>query len=508
MASSSSFYLNCYLLGDKLYDPFPIEVTYNLKIASLKAKIMRHYKEFMGDELLRVQLYQIDLLSDPEKLAGIKLPSIPLKSALRVGSYWKDLKQLDENHTQVLVEAEILGGDQTHGRELAPNRNRVDPLSLISAIARLKTRRDQTAEAFRDAGSASTAANHRVFEQQQVRDDISILNGRPQRRSEVPIQLFHPAFDHFATQLKEPAIPKAENYLAVEDFLFSAQQIYDDKKTRWSVMKDLLSAALGHVVGIEPINQCESDGVVIFRGGYWARKAYGAMIEINNEVSTDNCDPCIQGAQAYSRYWSQTKMDELRAATRCPSLIIFIAGPWMCILGAVYLEHIVVQPLTEYVWLGHHPQQDHRLTHMTQLFAAISSTITFLQNYYTPLIQRRPVYEAITKDNHTAVVKFAQSYNFKAHKLLADRSLAPKLLSRDVERVGGELLMVVMELSSTSLDNYLEAHPKLGPSELYQVQADIEMALSILHENNLVFGDLRRPNVLVIEDSDGALHGH
>ncbi|CAE6441605.1 unnamed protein product [Rhizoctonia solani] len=120
----------------------------------------------------------------------------------------------------------------------------------------------------------------------------------------------------------------------------------------------------------------------------------------------------------------------------------------------------------------------------------------------------RPVFEAITEDGRSIVVKFAQFYNFEAHKLLAAQSLAPQLLSLNPEPVGGGLVMIVMELAGTSLDKYLDpTGPGLEPSARTQIHKDVEMAMDLLHANNLVFGDLRSPNVLVVQTADGSLRG-
>ncbi|KAL5640693.1 hypothetical protein ACGC1H_001243 [Rhizoctonia solani] len=240
-------------------------------------------------------------------------------------------------------------------------------------------------------------------------------------------------------------------------------------------------------------------------------------------------------------------MTELRRATRCPNFLISIAGPWLCVSGAVYLDRVVIQPLTDYIWLGNHPQQDRHLVRVTRLFEAVRRAVSFLKEYYTPLIkpkallpverhrdspyirsltnstgtinftymQRlgdpgviRSVFEAITETGHPIVVKFAQFYNFEAHKLLATHSLAPQLLSLHAEPVGGGLVMVVMELTGKSLDNYLDpTGPGLEPSARAQICEDVKTALDLLHANNLVFGDLRPPNVLVVQDNNGSLRG-
>ncbi|KEP52305.1 kinase domain protein [Rhizoctonia solani 123E] len=400
------------------------------------------------------------------------------------------------------------------------------------------------AKGFRAAPSMSTAAYHPRFKQQQENSNIPIYNGRPYERTSIPIQLFHPAFDFFTTELEKSDELIEDKCAIVEKLMFGSQALYNTETDRWSAIKGLLIGAVGHPIFKDSISRCQSGGVVTFTEPNSARKAYGAVVELNNEIGTGHSDPWVQSAQSYARYWSQLEMTELRRATRCPTFIISIAGPWMCVSGAVYLDRVVIQPLTDYVWLGNHPQQNRHLVRVTRLFMAISRAVSFLKEYYTPLIKPnahlsveryrdspcitslagainftyirrlgdpgiiRPIFEAITEDGRPIVVKFAQVYNLEAHKLLASQSLAPQLLSLEVEPVGGGLAMVVMELTGTSLDNYLDpTGPGLEPSARAQICKDVETALDLLHANNLVFGDLRPPNVLVVQGNNGLLRG-
>ena len=39
----------------------------------------------------------------------------------------------------------------------------------------------------------------------------------------------------------------------------------------------------------------------------------------------------------------------VRRASYCPSMLIAIAGPGLCVLGAIFTDKVVVQPLTSYV---------------------------------------------------------------------------------------------------------------------------------------------------------------
>jgi hypothetical protein len=49
----------------------------------------------------------------------------------------------------------------------------------------------------------------------------------------------------------------------------------------------------------------------------------------------------------------------------CPTFFIAIAGPWMCILRVVFIDHVVIQELTDFIWIGGHPYNDDKLKLVT-----------------------------------------------------------------------------------------------------------------------------------------------
>ena len=105
----------------------------------------------------------------------------------------------------------------------------------------------------------------------------------------------------------------------------------------------------------------------------------------------------------------------------------------------------------------------------------------------------------------TVFVKFATKYHEAAHRLLADQvpPLAPAF--HFCAPVVGDMYMIVMEYIPGSTGRSIDSYPSTGsPPGLPQaVKRDVSQALKLLHEQNLVFGDLRAPNVLYLPDSDG-----
>jgi len=99
--------------------------------------------------------------------------------------------------------------------------------------------------------------------------------------------------------------------------------------------------------------------------------------------------------------------------------------------------------------------------------------------------------------------KFTARYYETAHHILADAQLAPRL--HFCERVVGNLYMIVMD--------------RVDGKSIWQLQEDripvpgvvskkVEDALNLLHASNIVFGDLRDPNVVyVASKSEGEGEG-
>lgn len=117
------------------------------------------------------------------------------------------------------------------------------------------------------------------------------------------------------------------------------------------------------------------------------------------------------------------------------------------------------------------------------------------------------VFEAKVVDQESAfanckfIVKFAEQYCTSAHLRLASCSrhamFAPELYST-VSINQGQWTALLMEKIEGSLS--LQEIRKLPPSDKSFIVQDIAMAIQRLHENNIVHGDIRFPNVLVTKN--------
>lgn len=168
-------------------------------------------------------------------------------------------------------------------------------------------------------------------------------------------------------------------------------------------------------------------------------------------------------------------MKPIRNCCCCPTFLIALAGPWMCILGAVFVDHVVVQELTDFIWIGGQPYNDNKIKSVTRILAALCEGLNELEDFYSklslgvsqrdsqrffPFIQQYSIGEHVvrfsyqaylmrkTPDSHSKpvflataeaedgqgsrrdiVVKFVQRYDTKAHRLLASADRAPNFFT-------------------------------------------------------------------------------
>ena len=206
---------------------------------------------------------------------------------------------------------------------------------------------------------------------------------------------------------------------------------------------------------------------------------------------------------------------------------------------------MIVQRLTDYIWIGlDSVLNESHITHVARVFYALNSSLKKLKSYYESLHPKNLLadsryFPSITAyhsdvDGHVKfkyvgflentpdcitlrartgaipaqdiVVKFVDRYGQRAHQILADEGLAPKLLYcgsprlDDDEPSYGSISMVVMEYVDG--DTFVVAKQKMTKESVERVRSAVRSALKLLHSHGLVFGDLRPPNVMITKDEE------
>jgi serine/threonine protein kinase len=205
---------------------------------------------------------------------------------------------------------------------------------------------------------------------------------------------------------------------------------------------------------------------------------------------------------------------------------------------------VIVQRLTDYIWVGlDSVLNESRVAHVARAFYALKKSLKILASYYGdlhpttgdpadsryfPSITAYPqgrrehvkfeyvgflencpdciTLRARTDTAQDIVVKFVDRYGQRAHEILADVGLAPKLLYCGSPHLNkGEpsyqsISMVVMEYVDG--DTFAVAKQKMSQESVETVRSAVRRALRLLHDNGLVFGDLRPPNVMITKDDE------
>jgi hypothetical protein len=59
----------------------------------------------------------------------------------------------------------------------------------------------------------------------------------------------------------------------------------------------------------------------------------------------------------------------------------------MCVLGAVFADRVIVQPLTDYIWLGLHPLHNSEMWCVARRFKALAVGLQTSDEFYKALLE-------------------------------------------------------------------------------------------------------------------------
>ncbi|KAH9924943.1 hypothetical protein B0H21DRAFT_764570, partial [Amylocystis lapponica] len=381
-----------------------------------------------------------------------------------------------------------------------------DYLILTRTCMSSASQRGQTG----NRGDTPSSVAAQTSQLQDEQEERPIYNGRPAYLHGPSVALYNPCLARLKDALDSPSatIPTAQELKDTHQFFLESAQIYDTELERINATKSSLAKLLG-VPSIDNTHPTATtttgDGLVTAVPHVGGEPAAVICLEWKNELGSRG-DAGIHVALTYRKHVVQKVYDGIRNASCCPCLLISIMGPYLCILGAVFVDQVVVQPP--------HLEMVLRRTifHSTEAVAdsiSIESgpeprtprlSTTFVPALYMlkfqgwlPADHRKMLYIAIKDNTEPVVVKFTTCYCARAHHHLASHQLAPTLYFCG-RVVGGHWMVVTALIKGKNAHNAF-AGKKLG----VDVLADVRRAISLLHDEGLVYGDLRRPNIMVVD---------
>jgi serine/threonine protein kinase len=103
-----------------------------------------------------------------------------------------------------------------------------------------------------------------------------------------------------------------------------------------------------------------------------------------------------------------------------------------------------------------------------------------------------------TASQHLIVIKFTRRYNETAHGICAKLQLSPQLLHAGNMQYGFRMIVMEHVDGSPLTDNKIDKIAKDSKAS-NAIFNDVQQAINALHGQNIVFADLRQPNILVVK---------
>ncbi|CAI2193690.1 1883_t:CDS:2, partial [Funneliformis geosporum] len=346
----------------------------------------------------------------------------------------------------------------------------VEELGLLVPLSETKFKQLKREKEYKEtvnlglkANPPSTSAKPSNFFSNQQKNPI--LNGRPLEHTGPPITIHNRTFGQFLEDFRNADLVVPSDIMEwVIDIISAVTDRYTIEDERMDTMREILSKKFGTISVISYERKgCKSDGILTTKVGI--HDAIMVIFEGKNEVGSGGTDPSVQEAIYYRNYWSQSSADQIRDCCCAPSFIITIARPWFCVFRGVFLNRVVVQPLTDSIPLTidlRNKDQGLELNQTGQQyfpylrsFPINGKTVNFTYTEELANDHTRTIWKASTDNNKMIVVKFVTEYNRNAHDICHSKGYALELLycsaNNEIRALGG-YKMIIMEHVSTSLD--------------------------------------------------------
>ncbi|KAK7030943.1 hypothetical protein VNI00_013890 [Paramarasmius palmivorus] len=381
---------------------------------------------------------------------------------------------------------------------------------------------------------------------------VDVRAGRPAAIYGPSNALFDPHLARLTHELRNldtvPVTPEMINLAYA--LLTKSADFYENERAKESAIRPLLGVLFPGGLWQLPIANS--------RAKPGAFRLLGLIFELKNEDGNAG-DPEAQAILDYVKLLSDEELTgQFRRYSNCPSILLALAGSRLNVSTAIFTDAIYVEKLYSESLHGSSSDFDNRLLRLARALQAVKTAFDKLTVFYRsrvespldgthlfprPVQADRPhaevsdslglrflhklslvggeigdsqvdrhlntshaVYVALSNGSSIpagqVVVKFAQRYNVEAHQLLANAGLAPQLYHR-CPVLGGYTMIVMERMAGKQAWLWRrEGGARLMPHGVYK---DVERAITLLHDHDIVFGDLRLPNIIVQDDNSGVL---
>ncbi|KAF5390731.1 hypothetical protein D9757_004562 [Collybiopsis confluens] len=213
--------------------------------------------------------------------------------------------------------------------------------------------REDIAQLAQQRRSPSTGATNAYLLSDQVVGHLAAAyNYRPPELAPPPLAIYHPTFARFRREMATPAesmeFTPAEVSQAWE-LIDASLRLYPNKGERRDKIRNIL-AFNGQPFwnGLEiPVNETtiKSDGGNTLFIDFGIPVVYPGLGELKNGLGEGGCDPSDQVHGGYIKVVSSKQYDDVRRVSCCPALLIGFSGPILVVWGAVFADRFFFERL-------------------------------------------------------------------------------------------------------------------------------------------------------------------
>ncbi|KAG6847753.1 hypothetical protein H0H93_006195 [Arthromyces matolae] len=379
-------------------------------------------------------------------------------------------------------------------------------------------------------GSPSGIADPKLFSR-IVGPGRHIKCNRPYTYETIPIELLDEAFCVFKARLCKS--PSRAGILFLSQLALVGCEWYGTELDR----KTNLQSVYERHTGLQLLGQQVPGTNFVTDGNLAPLVMPGAIEECKNVTG----HALNQAIVYYAQYLCAMDHElSSRILTRFPSILIIDAGSTFAFYGAVWNgTYVQVEPLTPTFDLSTHYMDLKGRHAIASSLDAFKEGVKRIEAHYRELVETKGtdkidpamrefpylrsfeingknvtleylsrvadtklVYQAQDCHGNLYAVKFTRSYSTEAHRFLAEHDLAPKLrFSREIVE-GSGWIVVVTDWSAGSL-----FEENVSREEKQTAWLKVKVAVQLLHDGGFVHGDIRGPNIVIIEKgSEVSIH--
>ncbi|CAG8675995.1 3581_t:CDS:2, partial [Racocetra fulgida] len=442
---SPTITLICLVKGDPPMNAFSIDIDKNITVHKLKkATKSEKAPEFDNIAPDRLELWRVNIRDDSNELANIDLHNYDqLRATKKIKTYFE---VLSEDHIHLIVSPPVFTS------------------ASVQEVLSIKP--------------PSVSARHSEFFQ-SIQNPPVILNHRPSGCTGPPVIFYNEIFNKFVADFKNENLPIPPNILEMVDiFVKDMENGYSTEEGRCEILEKHLKNVIGPMEKVENSDKTKSDRVVTILAQSSITFALVVLAEVKNEIGTGSCDPTIQDPLTdfipLMQFYNNSYYKRIAR-----------------LLEALHLASIRLKTFYEELNMSD-PCDQRFYPFLHQYSDDFGNNIPFNYNDLFMEDCTEFVWRATTEDKSSIIIKYTQTYNVNAHKICAEKQLAPRILFASNKVIDGWWVIIMESVEELSL-----YHAQLTNENYMTVMQDIKQAIKLLHDNELVFANLCSTNILV-----------